>query len=67
MGWVLPDAASFDAGTKAMLCVFHLNPDAGTGSSAGDIRKISTRDPLEQLRLCFDFNADEHGQRVPAV
>ena len=56
MGWALTDAASFDAGTKAMLCVFHPNPSANSGSTAGDIRKISTRDPLATLRLCSDFN-----------
>jgi len=60
-GWALPDAAAFDAGTKAVLCVFQPNPNEGSGSTVGDIRKISTRDPLSTLRLCFDFKADGGG------
>ncbi|MFA5885457.1 MAG: hypothetical protein WDA60_16520 [Acidimicrobiia bacterium] len=62
MGWVLPEAASFDAGAKALLCVFEPDADIGSGRTAGDIRKISTRDPLATLRLCFDFNAENTGQ-----
>jgi len=56
MGWALPDAASFDAGATSLLCVFV--PDATqtvSGSSAGDIFDIATKDPLESLRLCLDF------------
>jgi len=60
MGWVLPDEASYDAGAKALLCIFE--PDgAVTGTTAGDIRKVATSDPLKTLRLCFDFNATNTG------
>ena len=54
-GWALPDAASYDAGTKALLCVFAPSA-AGIGTTAGDIRKVSTPTPVA-TRLCFDFNA----------
>ena len=56
-GWVLPDQASFDAGATDLLCIFEPNASI-TKSSAGDLRRISTKDPLATLRLCFDFSAD---------
>ena len=56
LGWALPDAASYDAGTKALLCVFEPSTSAGS-STAGDIRRISTPTPVAN-RLCYDFTAD---------
>ena len=59
MSWALPDAASYDAGTKALLCVFEPSA-AGIGTTAGDIRTISTPTPVA-TRLCFDFDAANTG------
>jgi len=56
MGWVLPDAASYDAGAKELLCV-HVTDDAVTGSRAGDVRDVATRKPLPTMRICQDFLA----------
>jgi hypothetical protein len=60
LGWVLPDEESFSAGATALLCIFEPDPSV-TGTSAGDVRKISTDDPLATLRLCYDFLPDNSG------
>lgn len=59
-GWVLPDADGFAAGATDLLCV-HIPNAAVHGTTAGDLRRISTRDPLPSLRLCADFRADGRG------
>jgi hypothetical protein len=60
MGWVLPEAASFDAGNKDLLCIFHVARDA-VNTTPGDVRKLATRAALGGFRICFDFNADNAG------
>ena len=59
-GWVLPDADAFAAGATDLLCV-HIPDAAVHGTTAGDLRRISTRDALPRLRLCADFRADGQG------
>lgn len=52
---LLPDTASFDAGTKAVLCAY-LPDESFSGSTAGDVRRAATTDPLESLRICYTRN-----------
>lgn len=59
-GWVLPDAASFSAGTTDLLCIWE--PDkAIKGADTGDIRQLETKSPLTPMRMCFDFKPDNSG------
>jgi hypothetical protein len=63
MGWVLPERASFAAGHKDLLCVFHVAKDA-VNTTPGDVRKLATGAALGGFRICFDFNADNTGTQA---
>lgn len=55
IGWALPDAASFAAGTTSLLCVYVPDPSRTvSGSSAGDLFDLASTDPVANLRLCLD-------------
>ncbi len=60
MGWVMPDPDSFAAGATDLLCV-HIANQAIRGTSAGDLRDISTNATLPDQRLCGRFRADDLG------
>lgn len=60
MGWVMPDPESFAAGATDLLCV-HIANKAIHGTSAGDLRGISTNATLPDQRLCGRFRADGLG------
>jgi hypothetical protein len=57
-GWVLPEPASFEAGTKDLLCIFHVAQDP-VNKTPGDVRKLATKAALGGFRICFDFDADD--------
>ncbi len=59
MGWVLPDAASFAAGSTDLICIFE--PTKGTTATTSDIRQLESRQTLPKLRICRDFRADNSG------
>lgn len=63
MGWVLPEPASFAAGNKDLLCVFHVANDP-VNTTPGDVRKLATDAALGGFRICFDFNATSDGTRA---
>lgn len=63
MGWVLPESASFAAGHKDLLCIFHAAKDA-VNTTPGDVRKLATSAALGGFRICFDFNADNTGTQA---
>jgi hypothetical protein len=56
-GWVLPEPASFEAGNKDLLCIFHAAQDP-VNKTPGDVRKLATPAALGGFRICFDFNAE---------
>ena len=60
MGWVMPDPDSFAAGATDVLCV-HITNRAIHGTTAGDLRDISTNATLPDQRLCGRFRADGLG------
>lgn len=50
--WAVPEADSFAAGAKDILCVYEPDP-ALSGTTAGDVRDIGTSAVLDTLRICF--------------
>ncbi|MBM3658790.1 MAG: hypothetical protein FJW95_04715 [Actinobacteria bacterium] len=57
LGWLVPDADSFALGATDVVCVHVTDPEI-TGSTAGDLRRISTRAPLATMRLCANLGGD---------
>lgn len=57
LGWLVPDADSYALGATDVLCV-HLTDPLITQSTAGDLRRISTRAPMASMRLCADLGVD---------
>jgi hypothetical protein len=62
-GWVLPEPASFAAGNKDLLCIFHVAADTANHTPA-DLRKLATHAALGGTRICFDFNAANTGTQA---
>ena len=62
-GWVLPDAASFDAGDRSMVCVVFAADPKSAGSIAainalrGDLRQLGSHATLASLRDCTVYDA----------
>lgn len=50
IGWVLPDAASWQAGDRSLYCMLHI----GKESWRGDIRDIATNRSVPDLRTCLN-------------
>lgn len=57
LGWLVPDPDSYALGATDVLCV-HVPDPLLTESTAGDLRRISTRAPMPSMRLCADLGAD---------
>ena len=62
-GWVFPDAASFDAGDRSMVCVVFSADSKSGGTTAtvdamhGNLQDLGTNATLASMRECSVYNA----------
>lgn len=67
-GWVFPDAKSFAAGDRSLICVLYSpkgaigTPQETMGTLRGDARLLATSRPLPTMRACLLYDAEGLGQ-----
>ena len=56
-GWVFPDAKSFAAGDKSMLCVLYPLPVEGkTATLTGNAQLLGSSQALPKMRVCYTYD-----------
>ncbi|MDQ5974148.1 MAG: Septum formation [Actinomycetota bacterium] len=67
-GWLFPDAKSFEAGDRSLICVLYApkgqvgSPQESMGTMRGDARLLATSRPLPTMRTCVLYDAEGFGQ-----